>query len=56
MIGRIKLVNASDGSRAFAPNNLARELGQGIVLLALTGSSVGGILGILAIATRALGR
>ena len=34
----------------------ARELRQGIVLLALTGSSVGGALGMLAIATRALGR
>jgi hypothetical protein len=33
-----------------------RELGQGVVLLALTGSSVGGLLGIVAIATRALGR
>ena len=33
-----------------------RELRQGIVLLALTGSSVGGALGMLAIATRALGR
>jgi hypothetical protein len=35
---------------------LAREVGQSIVLLALTGSSVGGFLGMLAIATRALGR
>ena len=35
---------------------LGRELRQGIVLLALTGSSVGGALGMLAIATRALGR
>jgi hypothetical protein len=33
-----------------------RELSQGIVLLALTGSSVGGFLGMLAIATKALGR
>jgi hypothetical protein len=37
-------------------SRLARELGQGIVLLAITGSSVGGFLGMLAIATRALGR
>lgn len=37
-------------------HGLARELRQGIVLLALTGSSVGGALGMLAIATRALGR
>jgi hypothetical protein len=34
---------------------LARELGQSIFVLALTGSSVGGFLGIVAIATRALG-
>jgi hypothetical protein len=35
---------------------IARELRQGIIVLALTGSSVGGLLGILAVATRALGR
>jgi hypothetical protein len=35
---------------------LFREIGQGLVLLALTGSSVGGFLGMVAIATRALGR
>lgn len=35
---------------------LARELGQGIILLALTGSSVGGFLGMVAIAAHALGR
>ena len=33
-----------------------QELGQGIILLVLTGSSVGGFLGMVAIATRALGR
>jgi hypothetical protein len=33
-----------------------REIGQGLVLLALTGGSVGGFLGMVAIATRALGR
>ena len=33
-----------------------RELRQSLVLLALTGSSVGGLLGMVAIATRALGR
>ena len=33
-----------------------KELGQGVMLLALTGSSVGGLLGMVAIATRALGR
>lgn len=35
---------------------VGRELGQGLVLLALTGSFTGGVLGMLAIATRALGR
>jgi len=35
---------------------LAREVSQSLVLLALTGSSVGGLLGVLAVATRALGR
>jgi hypothetical protein len=35
---------------------LGREVRESIVLLALTGSSVGGFLGMLAIATRALGR
>jgi hypothetical protein len=34
----------------------ARELGQAIIVLALTGSSVGGFLGMIAIAARALGR
>lgn len=45
-------------SRAYgaAKRGLVKELGQGVVLLALTGSSVGGFLGIVAIATRALGR
>ncbi len=43
--------------RMVAPKRgVVRELGQGMVLLALTGSSVGGFLGMLAIATRALGR
>lgn len=37
-------------------DGLARELGQGIILLALTGSSVGGFLGMVAIAAHALGR
>ena len=37
-------------------DGLAREVGQSIVLLALAGSSVGGFLGMLAVATRALGR
>ena len=36
-------------------SGLAREVGQSLFLLALTGSSVGGFLGMVAIATRALG-
>ncbi len=48
MIRRFKTAVAQDG--------LTRELGQGLVLLAISGSSVGGFLGIVAVATRALGR
>lgn len=48
MYERVKFALGQDGK--------TRELGQGVVLLALTGSSVGGFLGMLAIATRALGR
>ena len=33
-----------------------RELGHGFALLALTGSSVGGVAGMVAMATKALGR
>ena len=33
-----------------------RELSEGIVLLALTGSCFGGLVGMLTVATRALGR
>ena len=35
---------------------LSRELGQGLLLLGITGSSVGGFLGMVVVATRALGR
>ena len=42
--------------RAVGEDTLVRELSQGVVLLALTGASVGGFLGMLAVATRALGR
>lgn len=35
--------------------DLAREVGQSIVVLALTGSTVGAFLGMVAVATRALG-
>ena len=48
MIKKVKLAVAEDG--------IAREISQGLVLLALTGSSVGGFLGMIASATRALGR
>ncbi len=48
MINRMRVAAQQDG--------LTRELTQGVVLLALTGSSVGGLLGMVAIATRALGR
>jgi len=34
----------------------ARELGQGLVVVALSGTSVGGFLGVVALASRALGR
>jgi len=47
MTARIK---AARGSR------LVREFGQGIVLVAIGGTSVGSFLGMVAIATRALGR
>jgi hypothetical protein len=48
MIRRAKL--------AVSEGTMSRELGQGLLLLAISGSSVGGFLGMLAIATRALGR
>jgi hypothetical protein len=48
------MIKTASGSQSkFA---VAREFSQGIVVLALTGSSVGGLLGMVAIATRALGR
>jgi hypothetical protein len=34
---------------------MARELGQSVVLLALAGSSVAGLLAVVSVATRALG-
>jgi hypothetical protein len=40
----------------FPRGGIAREVGHSLVLLALTGSSVGGFLGMVALATRALGR
>jgi hypothetical protein len=35
---------------------VAREVGRSMVLLALVGSSVGGLVGAVGLATRALGR
>jgi hypothetical protein len=35
---------------------VAREMGRSMVLLALAGSSVGGAVGVLGLATRLLGR
>jgi hypothetical protein len=35
---------------------MAREVGRGLVLLGLTGSSLGGLLGVVTQATRLLGR
>lgn len=42
--------------KAVGEDTLVRELSQGIVLLALTGASVGGLLGMIAVAAQALGR
>jgi hypothetical protein len=35
---------------------VAREMGRSMVLLALAGSSVGGAVGVIGLATRVLGR
>ena len=43
------------GASAAEPG-LVREIGRGIVVLGLTGSSFGGLLGVVAQAARALGR
>ena len=50
------MIRAHTDQRVFGKTALARELSHSLVLLALTGSSVGGLLGMVAIATRALGR
>lgn len=42
--------------RATIKARMAREVGQGLVLVALSGTSVGGFLGMVALASRALGR
>ncbi len=46
----------SKAEEAPRSETLARELGQSVALLALTGSSVGGMLAFVEIASRALGR
>ncbi len=35
---------------------LAKEVGTGLVLVAVSGGSVGGVLGVVVMASRALGR
>jgi hypothetical protein len=50
-----RLINAVTGMRGERSGGLVREISQGLVLLALAGASVGGLLGMVAAATRALG-
>lgn len=50
-----RATNAVTSMAAERRAGLAREISQGVVLLALAGASVGGLLGMVAIATRALG-
>jgi len=50
-----RLINAVTGMSGERSAGLAREISQGLVLLALAGASVGGLLGMVAVATRALG-
>jgi hypothetical protein len=54
--GRRRMIKRRNGPTPRLTRDMARELGQAIIVLALTGSSVGGFLGMIAIATRALGR
>ena len=42
--------------KAARRSRVARELGQGLVVVAISGTSVGGFLGMVALASRALGR
>ena len=42
--------------KATMKTRVAREVGTGLVLVALSGTSVGGFLGMVALASRALGR
>jgi hypothetical protein len=50
------MIKRENGPTRRLTRDMARELGQAIIVLALTGSSVGGFLAMIAIATRALGR
>ncbi|MGH2752000.1 MAG: hypothetical protein ACRDK3_14180 [Actinomycetota bacterium] len=50
-----RLINVVTGAGSERSVGLAREVSQGVMLLALAGASVGGLLGMVAIATRALG-
>jgi len=50
-----RLISIGTEARPERSLGLAREVSQGIVLLALAGASVGGLLGMVAVATRALG-
>jgi hypothetical protein len=54
--GRDAMAMRKRAARPRLSRDAARELGQAIIVLALTGSSVGGFLGMIAIAARALGR
>ena len=54
---RVEALRAASGDAASAANlPLAREIGQSIALLAVTGASVGGVLGAVVVAARVLGR
>ena len=44
------------GHEANLGGGLAREIGRGLFVIGLSGSSVGGVVGVLAMATRLLGR
>ena len=44
------------GSRSHGRDGLAREVSRGLVVLGLSGTSVGGVVGMVALATHALGR
>ena len=42
--------------KAATKARFAKEVGHGLVLVAVSGTSVGGFLGVVALASRALGR